>query len=131
MPYVLTSTLDRSVKGLYNRSVVILKKVNLMTDWSNISNVLSIEIETIDGSHFEIGPRRDYNNKQKTAQLKFPIKLQFIENTFQIQGETLGNQIVYVDFREMGHIDKYVSITRVRSVDQLKIIHLDYDNDLL
>lgn len=122
MSYILTLTLDRSMKGLYNRSKVILKKINFITRDDNVE-ILSINIETTDGLNYEIGPIWD----SKMCLKRFPIKLQFIENTFQIQGENFKNQIIYVDFKDLCYIDRYVTITRVQNTNQLKILYNDYD----
>lgn len=118
MSYILTSTLDRSIKGLYNRSKIVLKKVNL-SKINDDFEILSIEIETEDKLICEIGPIWDVKN----CILKFPIKLAFVENTYQIQGETFQTN-VYVDFNTcVSYIDRFVTITRVKNSDQLKILY--------
>lgn len=116
MKYVLTKTVDFKHKTLCNRMVVVLRDVLYSDKEPNKIVKLLVCKHDDPTTLYTIGPILNSNR-----QLSFPIQLELIENSFQIQGMTISRNM-WLDFKNCCNQHRYVMITRARNLRQIKSI---------
>lgn len=116
MPYTLTQTID-SNKTLCNRNVVVLSGVDLDETTGDIHTIVVFKITDHDRIKYRIGPVYDEEKKD----VRFPIQMEFVDNSYQIQGKTIRRSL-YLDMLNCSKEHRYVMITRAMFLDQIKSV---------
>lgn len=116
MPYTLTQTIDPS-KTLCNRNVVVLSSVDLDNTTGEIHTIVVFKITDPNRIKYRIGPVYDDEKKD----LKFPIQMEFVDNSYQIQGKTIKRNL-YLDMLNCSKEHRYVMITRAMFLNQIKSV---------
>lgn len=112
MTYTLLKTIDKK-KILCNRSVVCLTNVNI-----NNGEIETIDVHKINDpmNKYTIGPVMNSD-----GHLGFPIQMEFIDNSYQIQGMTIS-QDLWLDMHNCEIQHRYVMLTRSKNLNQIKSI---------